>query len=88
MAEITKKKHDIPDIDKEMIKRIASKAKKMRIEKGYSYEDFALHHAKLNRNTYFKFEKSSITGDNFTISTLLKVIRGLNQTVSSFFQNL
>ena len=87
MSEITRKKHDIPDIDKDMIKRIASKAKKLRIEMGYSYEDFALH-AGLNRNTYFKFEKSAITGDNFTILTLLKVIRGANQTVSSFFQNL
>ncbi len=87
MAQIPRKKHDIPDIDKEMIKRIASKAKKIRIEMGYSYEDFALH-AGLNRNTYFKFEKSSITGDNFTISTLLKVIRGLNQTFSSFSMEL
>lgn len=87
MSEITRKKHDIPNIDKDMIKRIASKARKLRTEMGYSYEDFALH-AGLNRNTYFKFEKSATTGDNFTISTLLKVIRGLNQTVSSFFQNL
>ena len=82
-----KKKHDITDLEREAIKRISSKAKKARIEMGYSYEDFALH-AHINRNTYFKFEKSANTGDNFTIVVLTKVIRGLNQTFESFFQNL
>ena len=82
-----RKKHDITDLDRDSIKRIASKAKELRVEKGYSYEDFALH-AKINRNTYFKFEKSSTTGDNFTIAVLAKVIRGLDLTFESFFQNL
>ncbi len=78
------KKHEIPDLDKETIKRIAVKAKDMRKEAGYSYEDFALH-AGINRNTYFKFEKSATTGENFTIATLLKVIRGLDVSLKSFF---
>lgn len=82
-----KKKHDITDLDRESIKRIALKAKELRVAKGYSYEDFALH-AKINRNTYFKFEKSATTGDNFTIAVLTKVIRGLDMTFESFFQNL
>lgn len=82
-----KRKHDITDLDREAIKQIAAKAKEMRVALGYSYEDFALH-AKINRNTYFKFENSSNTGDNFTIAVLAKVIRGLNQTFESFFQNL
>lgn len=82
-----KKKHDITELDRESIKRIALKAKKLRVAKGYSYEQFALI-ANINRNTYFKFEKSSTTGDNFTIAVLAKVIRGLDQTFESFFKNL
>jgi hypothetical protein len=86
MAEFIKK-HLIDDLDRETIKRIASKAKEMRLAQGYTYEDFAIH-ARINRNTYFKFEKSSVSGDNYTIAILLKVIRGLNETPSSFFTQL
>jgi DNA-binding XRE family transcriptional regulator len=81
------KKHDIPVLDKEAIKRIASKAKELRNTAGYTYENFA-QHAGINRNTYFRFEKSSITGDNFTIAVLLKTIRGLNMTISEFFEGI
>jgi len=79
------KKHEITDLDRKTIKQIAAKAKKIRRDMGYSYEEFALQ-ANINRNTYFKFEKSATTGDNFTIVVLTKVIRGLNQTFESFFQ--
>ena len=82
-----RKKHEVPELDLEVIKRIAAKAKDMRTTKGYSYEGFALH-AGINRNTYFKFEKSAATGENFTIATLLKVIRGLDLSLSSFFEDL
>lgn len=81
-----KKRNELTDLDREVIKRIAAKAKQLRIEMGFSYEEFAIH-AKINRNTYFKFEKSSSTGDNFTVAVLVKVIHGLNQTFESFFQN-
>ncbi len=81
------KKHGIPELDKEVIKRIATKARDMRKNKGYSYEAFALH-AGINRNTYFKFEKSATTGENFTVVTLLKVIHGLELSLSSFFEDL
>jgi len=81
------KKHEIPELDTKTIKRIATKAKTIRIKQGYSYEAFALH-AGLNRNTYFKFEKSASTGENFTMVTLLKVVRGLKQTLGSFFETL
>ena len=81
------KKHDITDLERESIKKIATKAKKLRVEKGYSYEEFALH-ANINRNTYFKFEKSATTGENFTIAVLAKVIRGLEQSFESFFQGI
>ena len=81
------KQHFISERDRELIKKIAAKAKKMREEKGYSYESFA-QHANINRNSYFRFEKSALTGDNFTVALLSKVIRGLNQSFSSFFKDL
>jgi transcriptional regulator with XRE-family HTH domain len=81
------KKQEISDFDRETIKQISAKAKALRKELGFSYEEFAAH-AKINRNTYFKFEKSATTGDNFTIAILIKVIRGLNHTFQSFFQDL
>jgi transcriptional regulator with XRE-family HTH domain len=81
------KKHEVPELDKEAIKRIATKAKDMRKVKGYSYEGFALH-AGINRNTYHKFEKSAATGENYTMATLLKVVRGLEQSLGSFFEDL
>lgn len=81
------KKHDITNLDRETIKQIATKAKEMRISQGYSYEDFAMH-AKINRNTYFKFEKSAFTGDNFTVAVLAKVIRGLDLTFETFFKGI
>lgn len=79
------KQHLIPDIDREFIKKIAATAKRMRILQGYSYEQFAIH-AEINRNSYFRFEKSAQTGDNYTVALLLKVIRGLNKTATEFFQ--
>ena len=75
------------DYDRETIMRIAERAKVLRKDQGYSYEQFAAH-AGINRNTYFKFEKSSVTGDNFTIGVLLKVINGLAMTLETFFQGL
>ena len=81
------KSHNIPDIDRDYIKKIAAKAKLLRDEKGYSYESFALH-AGLNRNTYFRFERSAVTGDNYTVALLLRVIRGLNMTATEFFKDI
>ena len=81
------KKHKIDELDRATIMRIASHAKELRIQMGYSYEAFAMH-AKIHRNTYFKFEKSAITGDNFTVAILTKVIRGLSMTLDSFFKGL
>lgn len=82
-----RKTHEIPELDKETIKIIASKIKETRKSKGYSYEEFALR-SNVNRNTYFKIERSSETGENFTISTLLKVLRGLDLSLSEFFKDL
>jgi transcriptional regulator with XRE-family HTH domain len=81
------KTHIIPDIDRDYIKKIAAKAKLLRDDKGYSYESFALH-AQINRNSYFRFERSAVTGDNYTVALLLRVIRGLNMTTSEFFKDI
>jgi transcriptional regulator with XRE-family HTH domain len=81
------KSHNIPDIDRDYIKKIAAKVKELRVKAGYSYESFAIH-ADINRNSYFRFERSATTGDNYTIALLLKVIRGLNMTSTEFFKDI
>jgi|ERR1035437_115583 transcriptional regulator with XRE-family HTH domain len=81
------KSHNIPDIDRDYIKKIAAKVKELRVKAGYSYESFAIH-ADINRNSYFRFERSATTGDNYTIALLLKISRGLNITMSNFFQSI
>ncbi len=79
-----KKPHAIPEVDRDYIKKIALRAKEIRIKAGYSYESFAIH-AGINRNTYFRFEGSATSGDNFTVALLVKVIRKLGSTPSQFF---
>jgi DNA-binding XRE family transcriptional regulator len=81
------KSHPIPDIDRELIMKIAARAKEMRVNSGHSYESFAIR-AEINRNTYFRFERSAKTGENFTMALLIKVIRGLNMTVSEFMKTI
>jgi transcriptional regulator with XRE-family HTH domain len=81
------KPHLIPDMDREKIKLIADKAKRMRTELNISYEEFA-RTSEINRNSYFRFEKSAKSGENFTVALLLKVIRGLKLTPSEFFQDI
>ncbi len=83
-----KKAHVVPDVDRDYIKKIAAKVKELRIKAGYSsYESFALQ-AGINRNSYFRLERSAATGDNFTVALLLRVIRGLNITTTEFFQQI
>jgi DNA-binding XRE family transcriptional regulator len=83
-----KKAHVVPDVDRDYIRKIAIKVKELRKEAGYSsYESFALH-AGINRNSYFRLEKSAESGDNFTVALLLRVIRGLNITTTEFFQQI
>ena len=81
------KTHAIPDVDRDYIKKIAAKVKELRVKAGYSYESFAIH-ADINRNSYFRFERSATTGDNYTIALLLKMIRGLNMTSTEFFKDI
>lgn len=77
----------ISDDDTNRIKSIAGKAKKMRIAKHMSYEVFALH-AGINRISYYRFEKSAESGDNFTVALLLTVISGLGTTPAEFFKDI
>jgi hypothetical protein len=82
-----KKPHPISDEDTRTLMMIADKAKKSRTVMNMSYEAFALH-AGINRNSYFRFEKSAETGKNFTVALLLQVIRGLNKKPSDFFKDI
>jgi DNA-binding XRE family transcriptional regulator len=84
---LPKKPMVISDDDTKRLMLIAEKAKKMRIAKNMSYEQFALH-AGINRNSYYRFEKSASSADNYTVALLLKVISGLDSTVKEFFEDL
>lgn len=66
------------------IKKIASKLKKMRIEKGYtSYENFAWDND-LPRVQYWRMEK----GNNFTINTLFKILDIHKISLEEFFKDI
>ena len=82
-----KKPQVISTEDTKILKSIAEKAKELREKAGYTYEEFALH-AGINRNTYFRFEKSAITGDNYTMTLLLKITKGLDISIKDFFQQI
>jgi DNA-binding transcriptional regulator YiaG len=83
-----KKKAMIVTIEDEArLKSIAEKAAALRKGKKMSSEEFA-QHSGIPRNSYYRFEKSAATGDNFTISLLLKVISGLGMTPSEFFKDI
>jgi DNA-binding XRE family transcriptional regulator len=84
---LPKKPMVLSDEDTKRLKLIAEKAKKMRIAKNMSYEQFALH-AGINRNSYYRFEKSASSANNYTVALLLKVITGLDSTVKEFFQDI
>ena len=63
------------------INKIASKLKKIRIEKGYtSYENFAYQND-LPRVQYWRMEK----GTNFTIKNLLKILEIHQISIEDFF---
>lgn len=82
-----KKPMVISDDDTRRLKSIAEKAKKMRIAKNVSYEIFAMNSG-INRISYYRFEKSAKTGDNFTVALLLTVISGLGSTPAEFFKDI
>jgi len=81
MLPVKRKATVITPEDVIQIKAIAETAKQIRIKTGLSYEGFAARHG-IHRLTYYKFERGD---QNFTIATLLKVIRGLGLTMPKFF---
>jgi DNA-binding XRE family transcriptional regulator len=82
-----KKKLVISPDEAEIIMAISEKVKSLRKSMNLGSEDFALK-AGVNRNTFFRFEQSAQTGENYTVAILLKVIRGLDMTVDEFFKDI
>ena len=84
---LPKKQMKISKAEKNLIMAIAKKAKKLREETELSYENFATE-AGINRISYYRFEKSSSTADNYTIELLIKVIGALKLTPEEFFKDI
>lgn len=82
-----KKSMVVSDDDTYRIKLIAGKAANLRRGMNISYEEFALR-AKINRNSYYRFEKSADTGDNYTVALLMTVISALGTTPAEFFKDI
>ena len=73
----------ISPIHQEQLKNIGDHVKKLREAKGVSYEVFAIKN-EINRISQYRLER----GKNFQMSTLLKVINGLELTMEEFFSGL
>jgi transcriptional regulator with XRE-family HTH domain len=72
---------DLTDEEKELLKKLGQRIKELRIKKGYTnYEHFAYEHG-ISRTQYGNYE----TGENMKILTLVKVLKGLNVSLSEFF---
>lgn len=84
---LPKKPMEISESEKNLIMAIARKAKELREKQGLSYENFAVK-AGINRISYYRFEKSSTTADNYTIELLIKVISALKRTPEEFFKDI
>ncbi len=68
--------------EKETIKKLGRRIKELRLEKGYTnYENFALDHD-IHRAQYSKYEM----GQNMKFLSLLKVLKGLDVSLSEFFE--
>lgn len=83
MSELSHVKKPLEELDERAV-RISDKLKRLRLEKGFkSYEKFAWAND-LNRVQYWRMEK----GQNFTISSLLKVLDVHKISMSDFFSDL
>jgi transcriptional regulator with XRE-family HTH domain len=68
--------------EKEEILKIAKRLKDLRIKAGYtSYENFAVDND-LPRMQYWRMEK----GCNFTIESLLKILKVYDMSIEEFFE--
>jgi DNA-binding XRE family transcriptional regulator len=86
-ARLPKKPMVISDDDTNRLKLIAEKAIRLRKQMNISYEEFAIR-AGINRNTYYRFEKSVTSGDFYTVALLMTVISGLGITPAEFFKDI
>jgi len=73
----------ISEEHKERIKRIGEKIRELRKEVEPNYETFAYKNG-INRMSYFNVEK----GNNIQLSTLLKILDGLDITLEEFSKEL
>ncbi|WP_136467743.1 helix-turn-helix domain-containing protein [Flagellimonas onchidii] len=63
---------------------IANRVKELRIQSGYtSYETFAIENG-LPRKNYWRIEK----GENFTINTLIRILKIHNLSLEEFFKGI
>ncbi|MCX6247162.1 MAG: helix-turn-helix transcriptional regulator [Bacteroidetes bacterium] len=84
MKETKAKERIIAPDDAVVIKAISERIKQLRIATGLSYEAFAAKND-LHRITYYKLESGK---QNFTIATLVKVLRGLGISFQEFSATL
>lgn len=82
-----KKPMVISDGDVKILRMIVYKAINLREEMDVSSEEFAIRNG-INRNSYYRFEKSPLTQDKYSVALLIKVIRGLGLTPAQFFKNI
>lgn len=65
-------------------KAIADRIKELRIKSGYtSYETFAIENG-LPRKNYWRME----TGENFTINTLIRILKIHGVSLEEFFKGI
>jgi len=65
------------------LKKLGERIRELRIKKGYTnYEHFAYENG-ISRTQYGKYEK----GENLKFLTFLKVLKGLDVSVSEFFKD-
>lgn len=71
------------NVDKERLKAISAKIKRLRIEAGYtSYEQFAVANG-MERKQYWRHE----SGYNFMMTTFFRILDAHKMTPSEFFKD-
>ena len=79
-----KKTIEISDLEKKTMKIIGNKVKDLRRGIESNYEIFAFKNS-INRTSLYRLENGE---DNFTMNTLLKVLRALKITPEEFFKGI
>lgn len=79
-----KKQITISETDQRTMKLIGDRVKELRREKSSNHETFAYEND-INRISLYRLENGK---GNFTINTLLKVLRGLDVSPEEFFKGI